>query len=169
MAAEILRDVGYRQIDATTISQGLRTTHWPLRFEVFERNPTIVLDAAHNPDSMKAVASVLAGSEWQNRRRVLVFAASADKDAQSMIEIIRPHFDHVVFTRFIGNPRSRAPEELLAIAEAFPDVRQPATRCHVTQSPSEALDEAEQLAGHNGLVVVTGSIFLASEVRSLLV
>lgn len=169
MAAEILRDSGYHQIDAKTISQGLRSTHWPLRFEVFERNPTIVLDAAHNPDSMKAVASVLAGSEWQNRRRVLVFAASSDKDAQSMIEIIRPHFDHVVFTRFLGNPRSRLPEELLAIAESFSDDRKLTTRCLVAQCPQDAIDEAEELAGHNGLVVVTGSIFLASEVRSLLV
>ena len=169
MTAEILREAGYRQIDATTISQGLRSTHWPLRFEVFERNPTIVLDAAHNPDSMKAVASVLTGSEWLNRRRVLVFAASADKDAKAMIEIIRPHFDHVVFTRFLRNPRSRAPEELLAIAESLPDHRKPATCCHVAESPADAIEEAEELAGHNGLVVVTGSIFLASEVRSLLV
>ena len=86
-----------------------------------------------------------------------------------MIEIIRPHFDHVVFTRFLGNPRSRLPEELLAIAESFPDDRMLTTRCQVAQCPQDAIDEAEELAGHNGLVVVTGSIFLASEVRSLLV
>ena len=82
MTAELLREAGYRQINDAAISLGLRTTQWPLRFEVFDQNPTIVLDAAHNPDSMKAVASVLTGSEWSNRRRVLVFAASADKDAR---------------------------------------------------------------------------------------
>ena len=168
MTAELLRDAGYRQIDDAAVSQGLRTTHWPLRFEVFDQNPTIVLDAAHNPDSMKAVASVLAGSEWSNRRRVLVFAASADKDAQSMIQIICPHFDDVVFTRFLGNPRSRQPEELLSIAEPLQDDRTPVTRCHVAQNPSDALQDARELAGLNGLVIVTGSIFLASEVRSLL-
>ena len=168
MTAELLRGAGYRQIDEAAISQGLRTTHWPLRFEVFDQNPTVVLDAAHNPDSMKAVASVLTGAEWCNRRRVLVFAASADKDAQSMIQTIRPHFDDVVFTRFLGNPRSRQPEELLSIAQSFPDDRNPATRCHVAQTPADALEDARELAGHSGLVVVTGSIFLASEVRSLL-
>ena len=168
MTAELLRGAGYPQIDEAAISQGLRTTHWPLRFEVFDQNPTVVLDAAHNPDSMKAVASVLTGSEWCNRRRVLVFAASADKDAQSMIQTIRPHFDDVVFTRFLGNPRSRQPEELLSIAQSFPDDRNPATRCHVAQTPADALEDARELAGHSGLVVVTGSIFLASEVRSLL-
>ncbi len=168
MTVELLWEVGYRQIDDPAISQGLRTTHWPLRFEVFDQNPTIVLDAAHNSDSMTAVANVLTGAEWSNRRRILVFAASADKDARSMIEIIRPHFNDVVFTRFVGNPRSRKPEELLSIAESLHDTKSSATRCHVAQNPADALEDAKELAGHNGLVVVTGSIFLAAEVRSLL-
>ena len=168
MTAELLGDAGYRQIDDVAVSEGLRTTHWPLRFEVFDQNPTIVLDAAHNTDSMKAVASVLTGPEWSNRRRVLVFAASADKDAHSMIQTIRPHFDDVVFTRFLRNPRSRQAEELLSIAESLQDDRSPATCCYVAQNPSDALQAARELAGHSGLVVVTGSIFLASEVRSLL-
>ena len=168
MTIELLRDAGYPQIDYAAVSHGLRTTHWPLRFEVFDQNPTIVLDAAHNPDSMKAVASVLTGSEWSNRRRVLVFAASTDKDASSMIQTIRPHFDDVVFTRFLGNPRSRQPEELASMAELLPNERIPETRSHVAQNPVNALQDARELAGHFGLVVVTGSIFLASEVRSLL-
>lgn len=169
MTAELLREAGYRQINKAAVSQGLRSTHWPLRFEVFDQNPTIVLDAAHNPDSMKAVAKVLSGAEWSNRRRVLVFAASADKDARSMIEIINLHFDHVVYTRFLENPRSLPPEQLLAIAESLQDEETSPTLCHVAQNPTAALEEAKRLAGHNGLVVVTGSIFLASEVRTLLV
>lgn len=168
MTAELLRDAGYGQINDAAVSHGLRTTHWPLRFEVFDQHPTIVLDAAHNPDSMKAVANVLTGSEWSNRRRVLVFAAASDKDADCMIEIIRPHFDDVVFTRFMGNPRSRPPEELLSIALELHHDSRPATRCHVAQNPETAVLHARELAGQAGLVVVTGSIFLASEVRSLL-
>lgn len=168
MTVELLREAGYRQIDDAAVSHGLRTTHWPLRFEVFDQNPTIVLDAAHNPDSMKAVANVLTGSEWSNRRRVLVFAASADKDAQSMIEIISPHFDDVIFTQFLGNPRSRRPEELFSIAESLQDNQCPAARCQVAQNPTDALQDAKELAGPSGLVVVTGSIFLASEVRAIL-
>lgn len=85
-----------------------------------------------------------------------------------MIEIIRPHFDDVVFTRFMGNPRSRPPEELLSIAAELHNDSRPATRCHVAQNPETAVLHARELAGQAGLVVVTGSIFLASEVRSLL-
>jgi dihydrofolate synthase/folylpolyglutamate synthase len=168
MTAELLKEAGMSQIDVRSIQQGLRATHWPLRFEVFDRNPTIVLDAAHNPDSMRAVASVLTGSEWLNRRRILVFAVSADKDARSMAEIILPNFDDAVFTRFLGNPRSRPPEELLSISESLPSVQSHSTGCHTALNPASALERARHLAGPTGVVVVTGSIFLASEVRSLL-
>ena len=167
MTAEILHDAGYRKIDDTAIAQGLRSIHWPLRFEVFDQTPVIVLDAAHNPDSMRAVAGVLTNGEWSNRRRVLVFAASADKDARSMIEIICPHFDVVVFTRFLGNPRSLQPEDLLAISESL-EFDGTATRFETAPNPTDALTEARTIAGPLGVVVVTGSIFLASEVRSLL-
>lgn len=111
----LLRDRGYPQITTEAIAEGVRTTHWPLRFEILDGHPTIILDAAHNPDSMGAVAGVLEGAEWQGRRRVLVFAALADKDASSMLKIIIPHFDDVVLTRFIGNPRSVPPEQLQAL------------------------------------------------------
>ena len=168
MTVELLKEAGMSQIDDDSIQKGLRATHWPLRFEVFDQNPTIVLDAAHNPDSMRAVASVLTGSEWQNRRRVLVFAVSADKDARSMAEIILPYFDDVVLTRFLGNPRSRQPEELLSISESLSSDRSHAVSCQTALDPGIALERARELAGHAGVVVVTGSIFLASEVRSLL-
>ncbi|HQZ68338.1 MAG TPA: folylpolyglutamate synthase/dihydrofolate synthase family protein [Planctomycetaceae bacterium] len=168
MTAELLAEAGVGQIDAGSISQGLRTTHWPLRFEVFDQCPTIVLDAAHNPDSMRAVASVLTDSEWLNRRRVLVFAVSADKDAQSMAEIILPHFDDVILTRFLGNPRSRPPEDLLAISQTLTEAIPNTWRTQTAPDPQMAMQKARELAGAEGVVVVTGSIFLASEVRSLL-
>lgn len=168
MAAELLRDQGYRQLDAATISRGIRSTHWPLRFEIFDGHPTTILDAAHNPDSMRAVASVLEAPEWQSRRRVLIFAASADKDAESMQRIILPHFDDVVFTRFRDNPRSTPPDQLLAIASSFDTSVVAHTRLHQANDPESAFDEACELAGHDGLICVTGSLFLAAETRRLL-
>ncbi len=168
MACELLSNQGYPSITAAAISKGIQSTHWPLRFEVIEDDPTIVLDAAHNPDSMHAVARVLQAAEWQNRRRVLVFAASADKDASGMLQIILPHFDDVVLTRFLGNPRSVPPEELMSIAQAFDAPVIGGVRLHQASDPGWALVEARQLAGHGGLICVTGSLFLAAETRTLL-
>ena len=145
--------------------QGIKSTHWPLRFEILDGAPTIVLDAAHNPDSMQAVARVLDGTEWQGRRRVLVFAASADKDAASMLNIIVPNFDDVMLTRFIGNPRSVPPEQLQALVDGLDSERFRQTQFHQASDPPTAIAKARQLAGPVGLICVTGSLFLAAEAR----
>jgi len=168
MACELLSGQGYPSITAAAISKGIRTTYWPLRFEVIEGDPTIVLDAAHNPDSMHAVANVLQAAEWKNRRRVLIFAASADKDVHGMQQIILPHFDDVVFTRFLGNPRSVPPEELMAIAQTLIPETTRNVLLHQASDPGAALEEARKLAGSRGLICVTGSLFLAAEARTLL-
>ena len=169
MAAELLTSSGFPQINAEVIAKGLRTTHWPLRFEVFDGHPTIVLDAAHNPDSMQAVAEVLQGVEWQNRRRVLMFGVSADKDVRHMLQIILPHFQDVVFTRFLGNPRSVPPEQLQSIASTLELSAPHRPDLSLAADPASALDAARCRAQANGVVCVTGSLFLAAEVRRLLI
>jgi dihydrofolate synthase/folylpolyglutamate synthase len=169
MAAELLRDQGYPEIDAAAISSGIRATNWPLRFEIFDQQPSIVLDAAHNPDSVLAVVRVLEGAEWKNRPRVLMFAASADKDARTMLQAILPHFDDAVLTRFLGNPRSRPPEELFTLAESVASSVPGCARRHQATEPASALALARELAGADGVVCVTGSLFLAAEARGLLI
>lgn len=168
MACEILRDGNWPQIDDSAIAHGLQQTHWPLRFEIFDGEPTIVLDAAHNPDSMRAVCQVLEGSEWKNRKRVLIFAASADKDVRSMMSIIVPHFDEVVLTRFLGNPRSVPVAQLQEMAADILKDSESAPVIYGEESPKEALSQARRLAGAKDLICITGSIFLAAEVRGLL-
>ena len=170
MVCELLRGRGYPQITPSAIAAGIESTHWPLRFEVFDEDPTIILDAAHNPDSMQAVAGVLQGDEWQNRCRVLVLAVSSDKDARGMQQIILPHFGHVIFTRFLGNPRSIDPDQLKEIAQSICAVSESAhsVQLHVANDPTTAIGVARSLAGPGGLVCITGSIFLAAEARSLL-
>lgn len=168
MACELLRENGWSQIDDSAINHGLKQTHWPLRFEIFDGEPTIVLDAAHNPDSMRAVCQVLEGSEWKNRRRVLIFAASADKDVRSMMSIVLPHFDEVVLTRFLGNPRSVIVAQLREFAAEILVGNDRSPRIHGEESPGDALNKARSLTEANDMICVTGSIFLAAETRGLL-
>ena len=124
--------------------------------------------AAHNPDSMRAVCQVLEGSEWKNRKRVLIFAASADKDVRSMMSIIVPHLDEVVLTRFLGNPRSVPVAQLQEMAADILKDSESTPVIYGEESPKEALSQARRLAGEKDLICITGSIFLAAEVRGLL-
>ena len=169
MACELLQQSGWSRITQDSLIQGIGATQWPLRFEVLEGHPTLVLDAAHNPDSMRAVAQVLKDSEWKNRRRILVFAVSSDKDAVSMLRLILPHFDAVVLTRFLSNPRSVPVDQLTSLATPLrPDNGSNADFLHTADGPAPAIELARSLAGSDGVVVITGSIFLAAEARTLL-
>ncbi len=154
----------YSSISTDTIRQGLNQTEWPLRFELVSHEPTVILDAAHNPDAASAGSTTLNEPHWSERPRVLVFAASRDKDVDGMLAVLVPQFDHVVVTCYENNPRSCPPDELES------KVRQTnvAVSVHNAPNPAAALREARQLAGQDGLVLVTGSIFIGAQCRKLL-
>jgi len=80
-----------------------------------------------------------------------------------MLTALLPKFDHVVVTPYEDNPRSCPPEELEA------KVRQLSTDMlvHIAPDPSTALDRALQLADDNGLVLVTGSVFIGAQCRKI--
>ena len=140
MACEVLQKAGWSQITPAAMAHGLQHTCWPLRFEIFDGQPPIILDAAHNPDSIDAVCLLLQESEWRTLPGTLVFAVSADKDAESMLQRALPNFRHVVLTRFTCNPRSVPPETRLAAAPR---------RCQeLPNAPSR--DRADTPAGAGG-------------------
>lgn len=154
----------YSSISTDTVRQGLNQIEWPLRFELVSRHPTVILDAAHNPDAASAIATTLDEPHWSERPRVLLFAASRDKDIDGMLAALLPQFDHVVVTRYENNPRSCPPDELES------KVRQTdiAVSVHNATNPATALREARQLAGQDGLILITGSIFIGAQCRELL-
>lgn len=159
------------RITQTSIREGLANTQWPLRFEVFDQMPTLILDAAHNPGAIDALVRTLNEPEWQNRRRVLIFASSKDKDAEEMLRRLLGHFDHAILTCFETNPRSVKPQTLIRLAERLPGENSKVTdKCVTTTAtnPAAALSVAREIAGSDGLVCVTGSIFLGAEIRSQL-
>ena len=164
-AALLLRDT-FAGVSEQSIRTGLQQVSWPLRFEVVRESPTIVLDAAHNPDSCAALLKTLNRSGGSTGRRVLMFGVSADKDAQTMLDLLVPHFDRIVLTRFVGNPRSRDPQELLTMCQR--NLSSDPAEVLAIDRPEDALAAVLQLADPFDVIVVTGSLFLAAEVRNLL-
>jgi dihydrofolate synthase/folylpolyglutamate synthase len=155
------------KISDDSIRQGLAAVRCPARVEVVRQNPLVIVDAAHNVASIAALCQTLRGVG--TGRRILIFASSRDKDAAGMLRLLLPEFDEILLTRYIHNPRARDPEELLALAEqelAQIRVSTP-PHCQATTSPTAAWQEAQTLAGDNALVCITGSFFLAAELRPL--
>lgn len=143
------------------IRDGLRQVDWPGRLEQIALRPSVVLDAAHNGASARWLSATL-DQLFPQRPRVLVFGASADKDVRGMFEALLPGVDHLIAAQAI-HPRALASAEIETIA------RDAGFSGGVDQIPSvpEAVAEAQRIAGRDGLVVVTGSLFIVGEVRTI--
>jgi dihydrofolate synthase/folylpolyglutamate synthase len=143
----------------------------PGRIEVIRRHPTVVIDLAHNVASVAALAESLAES-FGCRRRVLVFAASRDKDVPGMLHVLVPHFERIVLTKFQENPRAVPVEQLAQWTreELTRLGREGGPDClALTELPGEAWDVARGWAGGDDLICVAGSVFIAAELRGPIV
>lgn len=159
-AALILRD-GDFPIEDWAITEGLAKTEWPARFEIVPGTPPVVIDGAHNGDSAARLVESLA-EVYPARRLVLVFGASRDKLLDQMLVHLGAAADALVLTRA---QHPRAWDDLDALAElAAPHLR-PATPVVQHRELPTALAVARALAGRDGVVCVTGSLFVAAEAR----
>ena len=129
----------------------------PGRLEVVSERPLTVLDGAHNPSGARALAASLDGVLGERRPRVAVIGVLDDKDATGMLEALLPHVDRVIFTRS-QNPRSLSPGTLTTLEEKLGG-----PPAETVADPCAALTRARQLAGPEGSVVATGSIYLIAD------
>ncbi len=160
-AAEELADLGWTQIDAAAIEQGVAACRWPGRLEslLLENGKRVVLDAAHNPEGAEMLGRFLAERQAETGEPVdLLLGLLGDKDATEMLGHLVPHAARIVLTA-PPSPRAKDPAELAAllpvkaVAEVVPDL-------------DEALERA--LAMSPRTLVVCGSIFLIGAVRERL-
>ena len=158
---EQLQDQGFR-IDDESVAGGLAEVRWPARLEVLGQRPLIVLDCAHNVASAEALVETLETS-FPPGRRLLVFGASQDKDIRGMLNVFAGRFQHAYFTRFSTNPRAVPAEQLAGMVEASANL--PFTVC---PAPIDAWHAARTDARPEDLICITGSVYLAGELRSLL-
>lgn len=157
-ALQILRSRGV-QIPETAIREGLRSVRWPARLEILSRDPLLVVDGAHNGESMERVVQAL-DDFFPGRRRVVVFAALADKDINRMFGALLSSVDAVVFTR-TRHPRAADPLELARRAKELDIDSEPCVEMDVTS----ALQHALGLVDEKGLVIATGSLSTAAAAR----
>jgi dihydrofolate synthase/folylpolyglutamate synthase len=159
---EQLQAEGWHLPDSA-VAAGLAEVNWPARLEVVGRRPLIVLDCAHNVASALALVRTLESS-FPPARRLLLFAGSSDKDLAGMFRVLSPHFAHAFLTRYTDNARSVPPEHLAELLRHNGDL--PATIC---PTAADACRAALAAAAADDLICITGSVFLAGELRSLLV
>ncbi|HUY81692.1 MAG TPA: folylpolyglutamate synthase/dihydrofolate synthase family protein [Acidobacteriaceae bacterium] len=161
-AVELCNHNSYK-LTVQQIGDGIRATRWPGRIERLHLpgRADVILDVAHNPAGAWALRSALSHLDPQPRVMTVVFGCLKDKALDEMAQILFPLFDKVVLTE-VSSPRTATLERLQAAAEAT------GAQTHTAASPRDALAAALALTPADGLVVVTGSIYLVGELRSAL-
>jgi dihydrofolate synthase/folylpolyglutamate synthase len=163
VAVAALENLKAQGIEVTEeeISAGFKNVNWPARFEFFGTEPRAIVDCAHNVASAKALVETLRETALPPGQ-VLIFAASADKDIPGMFRVLVPHFRRFYLTRYQQSTRAVSPDELAAMLPA--EVERV-----ICSTPVDAWRTAVADATPETLVVIAGSVFLAGEIRPILV
>jgi dihydrofolate synthase/folylpolyglutamate synthase len=149
------RDGAGAALNRRAVEAAAASTLVPGRFEVVDEHPPTLLDGAHNPGGMAALADSLPDF-LAGRPLHAVVSILDDKDAGAMLTELLPHCSSVHFCA-CSNPRALSPATLGSLAGQLsgPPV-------HIEPDPRKALADARAAAG-DGVVLATGSIYLIAD------
>jgi len=146
------------RIEPHAIRAGVARCRWPARVEVLRRQPALVLDSAHTVESVQALLDALA-THFPRRRFHLVFGCSSDKNVRGMLELLAPRCASLTTTRS-RSPRAADAQELARLARELG-----APGATAVTDCVEAVQACVARAAPQEIATVTGSIFVAGEVR----
>jgi dihydrofolate synthase/folylpolyglutamate synthase len=140
------------RVDPGIVRRALRTVRLPARIERIRERPEVIVDAAHNPVSARALGETL-GLLPRRGRRILIFGASSDKDYPAMMRALLPLADVKILTRS-RSPRAADPREMTRHATGW---------VLVARTVGEAVELGQALARPQDTLLVTGSFYVAGE------
>jgi len=158
---------GDQPLDIESVRAGFAAVTSPGRCEIVHRDPTVILDAAHNPHGARALAETLE-SEFTFDEVIGVVAIFGDKDAAGVLKELEPILNSVIVTQS-SSPRAMPVEELEKVAVSIFGN----DRVFPVASLGAALDRAVEkakrpLTDESVGVVVAGSVVTVGESRTYL-
>ena len=145
------------KIEEKHLRKGLETVSWEGRLETVSSHPTVVLDCAHNEESVRNMTLELR-ENFKFSRCFVVLGLMQDKKIDEVIKILSQLGDHFSLVP-INPPRGEAPDKL---AEKLKIYNKPS---QVFATVSNALQAVKQIANQNDLICITGSIFLVAKAK----
>ena len=156
LLAEILQD--NFAISAENIKRGLENARHPGRLEYQGR---FLFDGAHNIGGAKALREYL--DEFVDPPITMIFAAMKDKEVGEIAQILFPKADRLILTK-PENSRALDPQDLFRQLPMDLDDG----GVFITNTVADALSKAGEVTSNDGLILVTGSLYLIGEVKKLL-
>jgi dihydrofolate synthase / folylpolyglutamate synthase len=150
------------KISDVAVKKGLASASIPGRMEILQTKPVVILDGAHNPDKIESASRAI-NSLSGDKERIIVLSFKEGKVVENILPYLVVNVKLIVLTAFRvkGLWEPCAPEELeKVIKNIAPDIP-----CCIIRDPIDAVEYALSSAGENDLVWITGSLYLAGDVR----
>jgi dihydrofolate synthase/folylpolyglutamate synthase len=157
VASELLNKT-WKNLEKEKIIKGIENTKWEGRLEVLSRRPLVIMDGAHNEEGVRALKKYI--KDFLPSPLVLVFACMKDKDIPKIAGMLFPSAKKIILTQFPFF-KAASPEEIREKALRFQD------RIVLEPEVEKAMNIAVRSSGLDGCVLITGSLFLAGEVKKL--
>jgi dihydrofolate synthase/folylpolyglutamate synthase len=158
-AMKLLRSSGF-DISDENIRNGIYNFAIPGRMEVVSQKPLIILDGGHNEGCIRSLKA-MADSYLRNKKITLLMSFMKDKDYTAALSVIAPLAENIVFT-FTDPIRGESPDILAQKAEPY------CKNVSSYEDPAVSYSKALSLTDDDGVLIVTGSFYLVSEIRSKL-
>lgn len=156
-----LDGLGFK-VNEQDIVRGMSKVSFPARLEIISRRPLVILDGAHNVDGARVLGQAL--DMLGGRKIHAVVGMQAAKDVAGTLELILPHLASLTAVSAQGVPGALPPGELVGLIPS-----QSCTDLDTADSPREGVEKATaRLMGGEDVLLVCGSLYLASEVRPIL-
>lgn len=152
---EALRKLGYALSDQQ-VREGLLHTAWRGRFTTLRRDPTVIIDGAHNPAAALELKESLE-RYFPGKMLYFVMGMFKDKDYAQVIDLTAPLARHIITVETPGNPRAMPARELAeAVGKVNPSVEW-------ADSVAHGVEKALAMAGKEDAVIAFGSLSFLGE------
>lgn len=158
-AISLLRKNGVK-LEDEAIRRGIENTRWAGRLELMKKNPTIIIDGAHNEEGAQALGRAI--DDYMGDKNIkLVLGMLSDKDVDKVTSILVPRVKRVIAT-VPDSDRALSADELKAKILKFEK--------EVISIPniSDAVDYSIKESNKDDVIIFAGSLYMIGEVRSIL-
>lgn len=162
MALALVEAFFDRQLDESVVREAFAQVRVPGRFEVVHREPTVIIDAAHNLDGAQACAATLRDEFTLTGTLVVVAGFLQGRDPAEMLEALGAADASIVIACTPDSPRAIPAPQVAAAADAL------GIPSEAHRAVPDAVARALALAGPDDLVLVAGSLYVAGPARTYL-
>ncbi len=155
LASQVCQKLG---VSKNKIIAGLKKVKMPCRFEIIRKNPMIILDGAHNFSKINSTVETLKNLTYENL--YLIIALTKERNPKKVFRNLLPLSKRIFVTSFKSEPKRKYPPQKLA-----KDLMTK-KKTKISSNSTKALTEALKDATNKDIVLITGSLYLAGEIRN---